>query len=926
MTVKYAVDLSSLTSGVSAAKTTIASVSDATTQATAALKQMSGAADLSRTITGVDVARANLTLLESKVTEAKDKLKTLQDAADAGQAVTGVPEAEAQLTLLEAKAQDAQAKLKQLEDEEQQAGSSASQMATKEEEAATATMSFGERMGAALAGVKGIAGGITDFTSKIGMTIMGFQAMGQMAVQTASSLLQPAATAETTQLSFETLLHSTKAAHDEMSALNSFAASTPMQTQWIDNAAAKMLAFGFSTKDVIPNITAIGDSLSGLGKLSESSLNSIVDIFGKIRAQGKLTGGDMMQLSDWGIPAWQALSQSMHKPIPELQQMVSAGLVPADVAIKSLTQGMEKTFGGGMAKQANTLTGLMSTLASEWQIAMAALGTPVLQTLEPQLSKIVATLSAPAFQQFATSTGKQIGATLSSMVSGFMQLVATGSQVVAFFQRNALAMDALKVVGMVVVGILVAGFAAWAIAAGAAAIATLAATWPIIAIGAAIGLLAGLFLQLYTNSAPFRTFIQNVGVILQQVGAFLASTFVPVWRQLVQVWQTQLLPALSQLWTSLQPLMPVFQGLGAIILGVVVVALVLLIGVIAGVVKGIAGLISGLAIAIGGIVQIFSGLIQIVSGSMTLLLDLVTGNFSRLGADLATIWQGIVTMFTGVWNVIKGVFLAAVGAIGGFVSGFISTIVNLFMGLYNTLVGHSIIPDMINAIVQWFQGLPAKVLAFITNLITMAVAAFTLLSTRAVQMAMQLVTGFVAQVAQLPGKAVSAVSGLAGQLGNVLAGVANSATQWGRNVVQHIIDGINSLAGSVASAAGNIAGQIKKNLGFSSPTEEGPGSTADRWMPNFINMLSTGLIAGVPKMQSAAIATAQPLRAFAPSGAGTAAIVAASSGGGANGGGGYGTSHTFILEVDGRQFTKQVVGPNLDKEVRLKLGAKGRVA
>lgn len=256
--------------------------------------------------------------------------------------------------------------------------------------------------------VTGAIGGLLNFGSQVGMTIFGLKNLASGAISLGSSLLQPAATAETTQLSFETLLHSTKAAHQEMMDLNTFAASTPMQTQWVDNAAAKILAFGGTTKDVIPEITAIGDSLSGLGKLSDTSLNSIVDIFGKISAQGKLTGGDMMQLSTWGIPAWQALSDAMHKPIPELQKMVSAGLIPADQAIKALEGGMEKTFGGGMAKQANTFTGIISTLASNWQIAMAALGTPILKLVEGQLSNIGAVLSSQAFQDFATNVGQGI--------------------------------------------------------------------------------------------------------------------------------------------------------------------------------------------------------------------------------------------------------------------------------------------------------------------------------------------------------------------------------------------------------------------------------------------------------------------------------------------------------------------------------------
>jgi hypothetical protein len=95
-------------------------------------------------------------------------------------------------------------------------------------------------------------------------------------------------------------------------------------------------------------------------------------------------------------------------------------------------------------------------------------------------------------------------------------------------------------------------------------------------------------------------------------------------------------------------------------------------------------------------------------------------------------------------------------------------------------------------------------------------------------------------------------------------------------------------------------------------------------MPNFVNMLSRGLNAGIPKMQAASFAMAQPLAVLSPASSAAVSMAStASAGGGSTGGG---TSHTFILEVDGRQFTNQVVGPHLDKVVRLKLGAQGRLA
>jgi len=77
----------------------------------------------------------------------------------------------------------------------------------------------------------------------------------------------------------------------------------------------------------------------------------------------------------------------------------------------------------------------------------------------------------------------------------------------------------------IVGGVLVAAFVAWAGAAAAAAVATIAATWPVIAIGAAIGLLALGFMKAWKASEKFRVVVATVLKIVGQ--AFLR--YVDIW-------------------------------------------------------------------------------------------------------------------------------------------------------------------------------------------------------------------------------------------------------------------------------------------------------------------------------------------------------------------------------------------------------------
>ena len=78
----------------------------------------------------------------------------------------------------------------------------------------------------------------------------------------------------------------------------------------------------------------------------------------------------------------------------------------------------------------------------------------------------------------------------------------------------------LIAVGGAIAGILVASFVAWAVAAGAAAVATIAATWPVLAIGAAIALLIVGVKLLIDHWGQITTWFKNTEFGKQAIGQF----------------------------------------------------------------------------------------------------------------------------------------------------------------------------------------------------------------------------------------------------------------------------------------------------------------------------------------------------------------------------------------------------------------------
>lgn len=673
-----------------------------------------------------------------------------------------------------------------------------------------------------------------EFGSKLGMSIFALRQIGQSALGVTQAIFASNASMEQTGTAFTTLLHSSAAAAKMLAGLWKFAAETPFEFPEIANSARQMLAFGFSADRVLPMLRNVGDAVSALGG-GATEIDRVTLALGQMQAKGKVNAQDMMQLTEVGIPAWKLLADGMGVTTAEIMKMSEEGILPADKAINLLLDGMGKTFGGGMQAQAKTFNGLWSTFHDNIVAGWRAFTGPLFEQAKGGLIALGDLVSSPQFQQFAVNMGQKVG--------GAIQIVSNviSTQIVPAFQTantwvgnftgtGNMLIPVLAGLGAVVASILVPAMAALAIEVAIA-------TWPFLAIAAAVAGLTAVFLHFYNSNAQFRTFINNIGQaitalwttistnflpamqqigsfiqsnvlpVLVSIGAFLASVFVPLWQKLVEVFQGQILPAWNQLVAAIQPAIPFFQLLGMIVGGILVVALGILVGIIGGVISALAGLIGGLAQVLGGIIQIISGVFQVVLGIIGFFVDLFTGHFDKLGADLLHIGTGIVTLFVGIWQVISGIFVAAIGFISGLISGFISGIIGFFTHLWNMLVGHSIIPDMINGIIHWFASLPQR--------------------------------------------ALDAVGSLLGKLAGFFGGLASQAWQWGTNIIKNIASSIINSIGSFLGNAMNSVGQFIADHLPHSPAKLGPLRDLSRQGSLIPEQVGEGMQAGLPHLERA---------------------------------------------------------------------------
>lgn len=96
------------------------------------------------------------------------------------------------------------------------------------------------------------------------------------------------------------------------------------------------------------------------------------------------------------------------------------------------------------------------------------------------------------------------------------------------------------------------------------------------------------------------------------------------------------------------------------------------------------------------IVNVFKAALQIVRGVIEFFLHLINGDWKEAG-------QALLTIIDGIWDAIYSVFSGAIGVVVGFFRGLVEGVINAAQWLWEVLVGHSIIPDIVNGIIDLFK-------------------------------------------------------------------------------------------------------------------------------------------------------------------------------------------------------------------------------
>ena len=407
----------------------------------------------------------------------------------------------------------------------------------------------------------------------------------------------------------------------------------------------------------------------------------------------------------------------------------------------------------------------METLTTFFTNMTTAVG--VLLPVIGQLATIIGTTVAPAIADFVTAIGPGLQSAMDGLGRG-LQVIAPFASVVGSALGSVLsAVAPLLPVLAPLIPLLGAMAKAFQIVQGVLPVVSAmlgGLSWPIVAIGAAVGMLVAAFAQTPGATEQLKgafgglmEAIKPVVDILINIGKQLLASLMPAFEAMIPI-VIQIVEFVGQLITALTPIIEVIGQLAVTI-------------------------VSALVPVITSLMPVLSSVISIVSSVIQAIIPIIT-----LIAQIIALVVSVVATILG-----------AVGSIIGTVVSFAASVIALIVSL-----GASIV----SSVVGFLVGVERTIAKYVMGFLSMVSRLWG-----------KVVSYFSDGISQ----SVRVLSRLPGMAANALSNLGSTLLESGKAAIQGFINGMLSKMGAVGDAAKRIVGAARKFFPFS-PAKKGPFS------------------------------------------------------------------------------------------------------
>ena len=629
---------------------------------------------------------------------------------------------------------------------------------------------------------------------------------------------------------------------------------------------ASALASGVKEgKDLQKYVSLIGDAAT----IAKVPLGDMGLIFNKVSATGKVSGEVLNQLGERGIPILQWLAKEYGVSAEKMTEMVSKGQVDA----KMFRKAIESNIAGAALEAGETTRGAWAnTMAS-----LARVGAGFVEGFFPQIKAVLndamGTLDgiAPVIKKLGATFGEWFTNTMMPIIGAgftalkdFFAMIGSGQSVLSAFSimlAENFGIDLTPLINGLkgvweAVMLVVDGFQG----------------------GGDPEALAGPFRVLYDTGVSLRNMLNDVrdavlfmwdgfrgagdpealsgpfrlayttGKVLRDVLDTIWQKFVGlvVWVHANQDWLKPIAVGLLavvgawkawtiavQVWSAITKAAAAVQMIFNAIMAMNPIGLIVL---------AVIGLVAAFVYAWktnegfrNALINAWNVIKNAAIATWDWLKATVLGTWDAISSGTSKVWGGIKAFFTQWWPLLLAVFGGPLGLAVAWVIGHWDKVKSVTSKVWNAI--KAVLATLWKAAVNVFKLSPLGLVITHWDKIKAV--------TGKVWNAIKTTLGGIWNTI------VGAVGDTVSKVSDKFTGLVDKAKGWGRNLIQMFIDGITGMIGKVVEAAAKVADNLKAFLGFESPTKKGPGSKADKWAPNFVDMYAEGFRKSLPKLRLA---------------------------------------------------------------------------